>query len=292
MNEPIRPIDDIAKLSVNTNMIDQLFDYELSIKIILGSMNNLFSVNPMDYCYSALNIKALPLIPTDSEYEIIETYLKNGNVNKKLINIYAVERREEAERFTPYKNFKNRLILWHGTRMSNFMGILAQGLRIAPPEAPATGYNFGKGIYFADMASKSYSYTRDYSTREYENGKDSKDFGMMLLCEVALGETKKIYQPEYVENLEGKIVVMTLFSDNNFLAPYNSVMGMGSFCPNPKQKIVLANGAKVPCGKPLDIYQKEKRKNPNTDVSYSLSHNEYIVYKTEQVRIRYVVQVI
>lgn len=31
-----------------------------------------------------------------------------------------------------------------GSRLTNFMGILSQGLRIAPPEAPATGYMFGK----------------------------------------------------------------------------------------------------------------------------------------------------
>jgi len=39
--------------------------------------------------------------------------------------------------------------------MTNLLGILGQGLRIAPPEAPATGYMFGKGIYFADMFKKS-----------------------------------------------------------------------------------------------------------------------------------------
>ena len=30
-------------------------------------------------------------------------------------------------------------------RLTNFVGILSQGLRIAPPEAPVTGYMFGKG---------------------------------------------------------------------------------------------------------------------------------------------------
>jgi len=45
--------------------------------------------------------------------------------------------------------------LWHGSRITNFVGILSQGLRIAPPEAPASGYAFGKGLYFADMFEKS-----------------------------------------------------------------------------------------------------------------------------------------
>jgi len=43
----------------------------------------------------------------------------------------------------------NRQLLWHGSRLTNWAGILSQGLRIAPPEAPSTGYMFGKGVYFA-----------------------------------------------------------------------------------------------------------------------------------------------
>ena len=33
-----------------------------------------------------------------------------------------------------------RQLLWHGSRLTNWVGILSQGLRIAPPEAPVTGY--------------------------------------------------------------------------------------------------------------------------------------------------------
>lgn len=52
------------------------------------------------------------------------------------------------------------MLLWHGSKISNFMGILAQGLKgiyyilnilVAPPWAFNTGTMFGKGIYFADM---------------------------------------------------------------------------------------------------------------------------------------------
>lgn len=51
------------------------------------------------------------------------------------------------------------------------------GLRIAPREAPVTGYRFGKGVYFADMFSKSVNYC-------YANS-GSND-GVLLLCEVIL----------------------------------------------------------------------------------------------------------
>jgi len=56
---------------------------------------------------------------------------------------------------------------------------LSQGLRIAPPEAPLSGYMYGKGIYFADMFEKSYGYCRPST---------SDNDCLMLLCEVALGK--------------------------------------------------------------------------------------------------------
>jgi poly [ADP-ribose] polymerase len=55
-----------------------------------------------------------------------------------------------------------------------FLGSLA-GLRIAPPEAPVSGYMFGKGVYFADMVSKSANYCCT-SPRD--------PIGVLLLCEV------------------------------------------------------------------------------------------------------------
>ena len=39
----------------------------------------------------------------------------------------------------------NKMLLWHGSRLTNWAGILSQGLRIAPPEAPCTGYSRSAG---------------------------------------------------------------------------------------------------------------------------------------------------
>ena len=104
----------------------------------------------------------------------------NVNVQShiKLQEVYKVARPAEQTGFNP-SNLDNKKLLWHGTRFSNFVGILTQGMRIAPPEAPCSGYLFGKGLYFADMAEKSTRYCRTY---------DSRGTGLMLLCEVALGQ--------------------------------------------------------------------------------------------------------
>lgn len=78
----------------------------------------------------------------------------------KIDEIYEVVRENEQKSYNT--KLGNNMLLWHGSRVSNFVGILSQGLRIAPPEAPVSGYLFGKGIYLADMAEKSINYCRSH----------------------------------------------------------------------------------------------------------------------------------
>ena len=102
----------------------------------------------------------------------------------------------------------NLALLWHGSRVTNFMGILSKGLRVAPPEAPITGFMFGKGIYFADCCSKSANYCK---------ANINNPEGLLLLCEVALGNYYKVYEAQ------------------NFDRPpknYHSVVGVGKMCPD------------------------------------------------------------
>lgn len=92
-------------------------------------------------------------------------------------DIFKVKRPGEEERYL--NDIGNDMLLWHGSRVSNFGGILSQGLRIAPPEAPVSGYLYGKGIYFADMLDKSAHYCRATTS-----GGDC----LALLCDVAVGK--------------------------------------------------------------------------------------------------------
>lgn len=50
--------------------------------------------------------------------------------------IFKVKREGEYQRYRPFEELPNRQLLWHGSRATNYAGILSQGLRIAPPEAP------------------------------------------------------------------------------------------------------------------------------------------------------------
>ena len=79
------------------------------------------------------------------------------------------------------------MLLWHGSRLTNYVGILSQGLRIAPPEAPMTGYMFGKGVYFADMVSKSANYC---------NTNRRNPTGILMLCEVEIGNERQLFHSD------------------------------------------------------------------------------------------------
>eukprot|EP00057_Strongylocentrotus_purpuratus_P027635 XP_011682109.1 PREDICTED: poly [ADP-ribose] polymerase 2 [Strongylocentrotus purpuratus] len=155
---------------------------------------------------------------------------------------------------------KPRMLLWHGSRMTNWAGILGQGLRIAPPEAPVTGYMFGKGVYFADMSSKSANYC--FATR-------TNPTGMLTLCEVALGNENQLLAADYKADA--------------LPAGKQSVKGLGSIAPDPKKNFTMDDGTIVPLGKGMNT----KVVNPN---GYTLNYNEYVVYNTNQIRMRYLVK--
>jgi poly [ADP-ribose] polymerase len=112
-----------------------------------------------------MNLMIEALEVESSEYEVIRTYIDNtrnvDNNNKErdhyeIANIFKVQRKGEAELINTFKEVPNHFLLYHGSMMFNFIGLLSQGLKIAPPEAPSIGYMFGKGVHFADMFDKSF----------------------------------------------------------------------------------------------------------------------------------------
>uniref|UniRef100_A0A8C7ES47 Poly [ADP-ribose] polymerase n=1 Tax=Neovison vison TaxID=452646 RepID=A0A8C7ES47_NEOVI len=196
--------------------------------------------------------------------QVISQYLQSTHApthrdyTMTLLDVFEVEKEGEKEAFR--EDLHNRMLLWHGSRLSNWVGILSHGLRIAPPEAPITGYMFGKGIYFADMSSKSANYC--FASRV-------KDTGLLLLSEVALGQCNELLEanPEAERLLQGK----------------HSTKGLGKMAPSPASFITL-NGSMVPLGPASDTGVL----NPD---GYTLNYNEFIVYNPNQVRMRYLLKV-
>jgi poly [ADP-ribose] polymerase len=156
------------------------------------------SINPIDGHFQSLNLKSMdPIASATDEFSKLQEYVTSthghthGGYRSRIKHAFRVERQDEAGRWSDagYDNLQDgeRLLLWHGSRSTNFAGILKQGLRIAPPEAPVTGYMFGKvrysrlslkfivfqstdrrsfyqGVYFADVRCQVEMEIRHYLT--------------------------------------------------------------------------------------------------------------------------------
>lgn len=218
--------------------------------------------NSVDRLYQELKCDIKPLDETEKEFKMVQKYLNgthesdHNEYTMEMLDVFKVSKKE-----LPFEDVGNRRLLWHGSRLSNWVGILTQGLRIAPREAPSTGYMFGKGVYFADRSSKSCNYCR---TNKEE------DVGLALLCEVALGESHELVAAN---------------KNAHQLPPgKKSVKGLGQIAPDSNENFTMSCGTVVPLGKGIPTgVQNENGK--------TLRFNEYVVYDTKQIKLRYLVKV-
>ncbi|KAL6066121.1 Poly [ADP-ribose] polymerase 1, variant 2 [Balamuthia mandrillaris] len=249
-------IDSEYLLKQKIKMLDALSDMEVAVRLLKQNKNE-----TIPSYYKRLNTRIVP-VDDEQELDLVRTYIRHthapthSNYELELLDLYRIEREGEQEQYDEFcKDIDNKMLLWHGSRLTNFVGILSQGLRIAPPEAPVTGYMFGKGVYFADMVSKSANYCR--ATEE-------QNVGLAILAEVALGNMYERSHAEYMESPP---------------AGFHSTKGIGQTRPDPHQSITLQSGVVVPIGTPSS---------PSSSSSYSsLLYNEYIVYDVRQVHIKY-----
>ncbi|XP_053402809.1 poly [ADP-ribose] polymerase 2-like [Mercenaria mercenaria] len=238
-------------------LIEALSDIEIAIKMLSEGD---YSENPVDRHYHSLKCDMVKLDHSSDEFKMVETYLQNTHAKThnqykmKIIDIFDVSKHGEKERFNDVGN-SNQLQIWLAGM------ILSQGLRIAPPEAPVTGYMFGKGVYFADMSSKSANYC--FATR-------TKSTGLMLLCDVALGNTNDLLAADY--------------KADKLPAGKHSVKGAGKIAPDPTHVTKTPDGAVVPWGKGKDS-------GVNNPKGYTLNYNEFIVYDTKQIKMKYLLKI-
>ncbi|CAK1553492.1 unnamed protein product [Leptosia nina] len=215
--EKLKLLDNRYIILTKIQMLCDLKNTHISYKLLEDEMDS--SISLIEQYYMKLKTEILPLDEESMEYSMIMKYFINTQSSEHLCRmqiekIFKVEREGEAEMFEPYKSLERKL-LWHGSRLSNIKAILLQGLRIAPSGVHITGAMFGQGIYFADVVSKSSQYIRH--TPDHPQG-------VLLLCEVALGNMKKCVTQEYITSLPEGV---------------HSVWGVGRNHPDPSVIEVL-----------------------------------------------------
>ncbi|KAJ9057124.1 hypothetical protein DSO57_1025556 [Entomophthora muscae] len=243
--------------------------------VLLAAIQKAKDISPLDYCYHVIGCQLQEVSQQDPWYSMVEQYMdQDGSTNFELAGLFRTRREEETANFCPFEASSGRKLLWHGSKVENYFGILSKGLRAAPIAAASTGYMFGKGIYFADVFKKSVNYSVSNSER-------SKGYRCLLLCEVAVGNPYSTLEGEFM--LEPK-------------DGFDSTKGVGLNCPNPDDSVYLVDGTEVPLGKLVKSTEAatlagEKRMG---DIYYSsgmLAHNEYVVYDHCRVKIRALVVV-
>ena len=167
-----------AEVKEKIQLLEALQDIEVALKL-LGP------AEAVDQNYNQLQINIAP-IPAGPLRDLVGRSILSTHADTHSQYIMVMEELFSLEKPSETQNFLdcgNRQLLFHGSRLSNWAGILGQGLRIAPPEAPVTGYMFGKGVYFADMSSKAANYC--FPSR-------SQPYGLLLVCEVSKGASREL----------------------------------------------------------------------------------------------------
>ena len=192
----------------------------------------------------------------------------------------------------------DRRLLWHGSRTTQFGGILCQGLRVPPPEAPKSAYKLGKGIYLGDMSSNS---AKDCAAHA------SGGIGLLLLCEAELGTSAYTLSKSMDHN-------KSFMFDRAIKSGTLSVKGSGAI--NPAYNL---NGWQVRYSTPVDIHKLTIRKDagkcvnkklkdvkmPNFQRPYpyrvpkkanredrcAFTYDEYVVLNEAQIQMRYLFRI-
>lgn len=260
-------INSLQMVRTKLAMVEALADIEVASTLLKANKG---AGSMIDANYEKLNCHIEPVARSSAEFKTVQEYVDNTfkGTPPKIIDVFALERDGEHSRFADVgANIGNRKLLWHGSRLTNFVGILSQGLRIAPPEAPVSGYRYGKGVYFADQASLSVNYCRTYGSSNF----------CMLLADVALGKPAELTADQYMEKP---------------LAKTNSTLAIGSWVPSNEKKMELRkpklpsnakanaidHSVEVPLGKPV-----------SKTVKTACYENQYIVYDVGQAKLQYLI---
>eukprot|EP01054_Gregarina_sp_Poly1_P001234 Gregarina_sp_Poly_1__1233@NODE_12_length_23383_cov_104_521445_g10_i0_p3_GENE_NODE_12_length_23383_cov_104_521445_g10_i0NODE_12_length_23383_cov_104_521445_g10_i0_p3_ORF_typecomplete_len1084_score177_26PARP/PF00644_20/3_3e36PARP_reg/PF02877_14/1_9e03PARP_reg/PF02877_14/2_2e22WGR/PF05406_15/3_5WGR/PF05406_15/4e06PADR1/PF08063_12/6_8e03PADR1/PF08063_12/1_3e08zfPARP/PF00645_18/2_9e06G7MTase/PF12803_7/1_6e03G7MTase/PF12803_7/0_043DZR/PF12773_7/9_4DZR/PF12773_7/71DZR/PF12773_7/3_4e03DZR/PF12773_7/1_8e len=290
------PINTLRSVRQKCAILDDFIEAVRSAKALDIDEVAEIELPSVDVYYNKLLFDLTSLGAGTEIYGVIEQMIEQGHAPThnsfalKLQNVYAIIYRDSA----PQTDISNKKLLWHGSRLSNWAGILTSGLRIAPPEAPVSGYMFDKGVYFADLISKS---------AQYCHASTDQSRAFLLLCEVSLGT-------QYLRVSADERARKTVTAKG-----CNSTWGIGETGPNPRtskitesihgdesklhkvqsktRRALQLNQVEIPVGQQVSnkLQIEQVIKQSEHPVSPHLLYNEFVVYDTVQIAARYLVEV-
>jgi poly [ADP-ribose] polymerase len=184
-----------TRAAVEEAVIDSLEDFEQKQET-LQLMKDMLAVNgeagdvlfksEVEKQYDALRCEMEWVDPGSLRGREIADHMLKSQVkshNIRIVNIYSLKRDVEWSGFT--EGIDNQRLLFHGSRIKNWVGILSRGI-LLPKIVVSMGVNrtdagwLGNGIYFGDAACTSSYYTTP----------GRKKTRLMAIARVALGRMK------------------------------------------------------------------------------------------------------
>jgi poly [ADP-ribose] polymerase len=184
-----------TRAAVATAVIDSLDALEQK-QSTLQLMKDMLQVNgesgsvlfdaKIDAEYEALQCEVGYIDPASPQYRELADHVVRSQVktrNIKVKNIFTLKRPAEWQEFT--EDIGNQKLLFHGSRVQNWVGILSRGI-LLPKIVVSMGVNrtdagwLGHGIYFGDAACTSFFYATP--------GRQGTRF--IAIARVALGKMK------------------------------------------------------------------------------------------------------
>lgn len=252
------------------NLLQDLSQMQITGEIIKNISNN--SKEEIIQIYNKLDCKIIPLDPIkhNKYWNIINTYITRThcpthNFTPTILDIYQIQHEKQNKRYYNYLNLigdklkNNRMLLFHGSRLCNWLGILNKSLLLFPSNVIITGKMFGNGLYFASQSSKSMNYM---------GCNRNQTIGFLMLCEVALGKQYKCLNSNYIRDY-------TYLPNGT-----HSIWGLGKTTTNKKQYLKNKSGVIIPSGELID-----------SGIKSSLLYDEFIIYKEEQIRPAFLIKI-
>ncbi|SLM34132.1 poly-ribose polymerase [Lasallia pustulata] len=287
-------LKELAELLANPALADEQHNMPFA-DAVMELTNSYYSVIPHSFGRNRPPMigsderlkKEVDLLESLSDMEIANEIMKDASVTDEKGNVTHPLDRQYAglgmQEMTPldntsneFKQLRDYLIQSHGythhlqlkarTQPPPYRLTLTR-LRIAPPEAPVSGYAFGKGIYMADISTKSANYCFAHS---------SGNIGLLLLCEAELGKPM-------LELSGGDPSAGAMAKSQGCIATW----GKGGTAPRGwKDAGCVREGLR-------GVLMPDTTQPPGpsgVDGAYLL-YNEYIAYDVAQIRLRYLFRV-
>ncbi|KAM9982840.1 hypothetical protein ACTFIZ_007362 [Dictyostelium cf. discoideum] len=261
----IPPIDNKELLIKCIRLVDTLSEIEVVNQ--LKRLSTSTCGNSTDDNYNLLKADIKPLERDSFLFRNIEEFALSTvdptlGYSVDVLDIFKIDRIGD-DQFSQWESDHNRMLLFHGSRIQSWCSILPNGLKIASPLSPKSGYRLGKGVYLADCISLSGLYTG--ATKENPTA-------IIAICDVALGNSAALYHDTYMEEPQ-----LGFQSTKALGKRQPALFDQLNGCYQDKDEFIPSSVLKGPIIETGSIVT-------------SFTHNEYVIYNNSQCRIKYLLK--